>query len=54
VTIDKQYFKNVKLGAAFENFDQIVVLSHFKGHVIAGFGGAIKQLSMGFASRGIR
>lgn len=52
VTIDKQYFKKVKLGAAFEKFDQIVVLSHFKGHGLAGFGGAIKQLSMGFASRG--
>lgn len=28
------------------------MLSHFKGHVLAGFGGAIKQLSMGCASKG--
>jgi len=28
------------------------VLSHFKGHGLAGFGGAIKQLSMGFAAKG--
>jgi uncharacterized protein len=28
------------------------VLAHFKGHVLAGFGGAIKQLAMGFASKG--
>ena len=27
-------------------------MSHFKGHIEAGFGGAIKQLSMGFAARG--
>ena len=34
------------------NKKQLIVLSHFKGHVLAGFGGAIKQLGMGCASRG--
>lgn len=52
VTIDKTYFKTCQYGKAFEKYDQIVVCSHFKGHAMAGFGGAIKQLSMGFASRG--
>lgn len=45
-------FKTCLLGREFEAFDQFVVLSHFKGHMLAGFGGAIKQLAMGFASRG--
>mgnify|MGYP001032602938 CR=1 FL=1 len=31
--------------------DGFVVFSHFKGHMTSGFGGAIKNLSMGFASR---
>ncbi len=30
----------------------MIVVSHFKGHQLAGFGGAIKQLSMGHASKG--
>jgi hypothetical protein len=30
----------------------LIVISHFKGHLLAGFGGAIKQLSMGFAAKG--
>lgn len=51
VQIDKKYFDTVKLGAAFNDYDQIIVMSHFKGHEMAGFGGALKQLAMGFASR---
>jgi len=51
VKIDKKYFESVKLGAEFENYEQIIVMSHFKGHGMAGFGGALKQLAMGFASR---
>ena len=34
-----------------KEYDSIVVLSHFKGHQIGGFGGALKQLSIGFASQ---
>lgn len=51
VTIDKEYFKTVKIGAAYRDYKQIVVTNHFKGHGLAGFGGALKQLAMGFASR---
>ena len=32
------------------NYDSTLVLSHFKGHPMGGYGGAIKQLSIGFAS----
>ena len=38
------------IGNHIENYDSILVLSHFKGHPMGGFGGAIKQLSIGFAS----
>ena len=37
-------------GKNLEKYDSCVVLSHFKGHQMGGFGGALKQLSIGFAS----
>lgn len=52
VEIPGKYFKTCSLGKAFEEYKQVIVLSHFKGHALAGFGGALKQLSMGFASKG--
>ena len=39
------------VGAHFENYDSYLVLSHFKGHAMAGFGGAIKNISIGLGSR---
>ncbi len=38
------------VGADFANYDYYVVLSHFKGHSMAGYGGAIKNISIGIAS----
>ncbi|MBQ8161150.1 MAG: DUF362 domain-containing protein [Clostridia bacterium] len=38
------------VGSHFQNYDSYLVLSHFKGHAMAGFGGAIKNISIGFAS----
>ena len=38
------------VGAHFKNYDYYIVLSHFKGHQMAGFGGAIKNISIGIAS----
>ena len=38
------------VGKDISNYDSTLVLSHFKGHPMGGFGGAIKQLSIGFAS----
>ena len=38
------------VGKDLANYDSTLVLSHFKGHVCGGFGGALKQLSIGFAS----
>ena len=39
------------VGSHFENYDYFIVLSHFKGHAMAGFGGAIKNISIGMASQ---
>lgn len=38
------------VGAAFADYDSYLVLSHFKGHSMAGFGGAIKNISIGLGS----
>ena len=38
------------LGKDMVNYDSMLVLSHFKGHPMGGFGGALKQLSIGCAS----
>ncbi|SHJ28569.1 hypothetical protein SAMN02745751_02187 [Dethiosulfatibacter aminovorans DSM 17477] len=51
VEINKEYFDVCKIGKAYGNYSQFIVMSHFKGHAMAGFGGALKQLSMGFAAR---
>jgi uncharacterized Fe-S center protein len=45
--------KNIQedfVGSHFANYDSCLVLSHFKGHAMGGFGGAIKNISIGFAS----
>ncbi|MBQ9420785.1 MAG: DUF362 domain-containing protein [Lachnospiraceae bacterium] len=38
------------VGKNLTDYDSAVVLSHFKGHPMGGYGGALKQLSIGFAS----
>ena len=38
------------VGKHVENYDSMLVLSHFKGHPMGGYGGALKQLSIGVAS----
>ena len=39
------------VGSHIKNYDSMLVLSHFKGHPMGGYGGALKQLSIGCASR---
>jgi hypothetical protein len=50
--INKQFFKTCKIAKEYQKHNQVIVCSHFKGHIVAGFGGALKQLGMGFAARG--
>ncbi len=38
------------VGKGVKNYDSLLVLSHFKGHPMGGYGGALKQLSIGIAS----
>lgn len=45
----KQIRKNY-VGKNLANYDSMLVLSHFKGHPMGGYGGALKQLSIGVAS----
>lgn len=44
-----KYFEKTHIAGAVAQADSMIVLSHFKGHGMAGFGGAIKNLAMGCA-----
>lgn len=52
VKINKKHFKTCMIAKKIVDEKQLLVVSHFKGHRLSGFGGAIKQLGMGCASRG--
>lgn len=45
------YVKNAKIGRAVMDADVVISLTHFKGHELTGFGGALKNLGMGCGSR---
>lgn len=51
VRIPGKHFETVHVVPDLPFFDSLFVLSHVKGHMASGMGGAIKNLSMGFASR---
>ena len=45
-----KHLKKNRVGKHMMNYDSLLVLSHFKGHPMGGYGGALKQLSIGCAS----
>lgn len=45
-----KHLKNDIVGSHLEKYDSILMLSHFKGHAMGGFGGALKNMSIGVAS----
>jgi len=49
VEIQKQHFREESVAGDIAAADSLIVLSHFKGHIVSGFGGAIKNLGMGCA-----
>lgn len=51
VKVSQKHFQEVKLGAGIKDFNALLVISHFKGHASTGFGGAIKNVGMGLASK---
>ncbi len=51
IAIGKHIFSEVKIGRQIARADAIVAVSHFKGHMVFGFGGAIKNIGMGSGSR---
>ena len=50
IEINKKHFREVKIAGDIEKSDSMIVMSHFKGHGMSAFGGAIKNLAMGCAS----
>jgi len=46
-----KYVKKAKIGAAVAEADILISLNHFKGHMSAGFGGALKNIGMGCGSK---
>ena len=51
VPVNGEYVQNAKTGRAIMDADVFISLNHFKGHEMAGFGGAIKNIGMGCGSR---
>jgi hypothetical protein len=51
---DGRNLSSFVVGSATPNYDYFVVLSHFKGHGISGFGGALKNVALGFASSNMK
>ncbi len=45
-----KHLKFDAVGSHFKNYDFVLVLTHFKGHAMGGFGGALKNISIGIAS----
>ncbi|OGS54763.1 MAG: hypothetical protein A3J79_01120 [Elusimicrobia bacterium RIFOXYB2_FULL_62_6] len=45
-----KYFRKVVIGKGMDKYGSFLIISHFKGHGGAGFGGALKNLAMGFGS----
>lgn len=50
LNIDGKVLKHNYVGGNLKKYNSMLVLSHFKGHPMAGYGGALKQLSIGLAS----
>ncbi|MFH1829391.1 MAG: DUF362 domain-containing protein [Pseudomonadota bacterium] len=51
VEVNGDHFQNVKIANGIAQSDFLMVLSHFKGHLLSGFGGALKNLGMGCGAR---
>lgn len=51
VQIDQKYIKTAKIGRCYVDADGFLAVTHFKGHALTGFGGTLKNIGMGCATR---
>ena len=51
VEVNLKHFQTVRYGSNVHHADSLICLSHFKGHILTGFGGTLKNIGMGLASR---
>jgi len=51
VELNGDYVKTAKIGALYRDSNAIIGIAHFKGHLMTGFGGALKNIGMGCATR---
>lgn len=51
IAVNQRLIKTAKLARFFVEVDALIGINHFKGHIMTGFGGALKNLGMGCASR---
>jgi hypothetical protein len=52
IELGQKHFKEVKIGAGIKDFNSILAISHFTRHGGSAFGGALKNVGMGFGSKG--
>ncbi|NHJ85019.1 MAG: DUF362 domain-containing protein [Asgard group archaeon] len=52
VEMNTKYTKNAKISTGLRRYKDLISVAHFKGHIAAGIGGAIKNLGMGIGARG--
>ncbi|MBN2461162.1 MAG: DUF362 domain-containing protein [Candidatus Cloacimonetes bacterium] len=50
IPVNLNHYHEIKVGSHMDDYDSFIIFSHFKGHGLSGFGGAIKNTSMGLAS----
>jgi hypothetical protein len=51
IQINQKFIKTAKITRLFMEADAFIAISHFKGHILTGFGGALKNIGMGCATR---
>jgi uncharacterized Fe-S center protein len=51
IKVNGDHYQEVKIGSGISQANAMIVTSHFKGHVVTGFGGALKNIGVGCASR---
>jgi uncharacterized Fe-S center protein len=51
IPVKGRHFSGVKIGALMKNYRMMIAVSHCKGHIAAGYGGALKNVGMGLGSR---